>query len=564
MPNFRRFSMPFRHGYDGVPPKPVSMDDNLTRPTSGNLVALRKTEMANDLRKQVGRNNVHTFSGVRSGISSGGPRLVAQRIVDPYVNHLKNSGQLADQQVVDILTGMVSQLGRPALAQQVGNPQQYVSHGFDHSERVAAYTNMIVRAHPEIEESAARKYNISPALARLLFQIVAHWHDVGYSDLDGRPKPTHGLSSASKFDDNLFAQLTRLVLRENGHADQVLSDMRKAIQLHSADVKVESYPIKVTTDRGSLLIPDADALGKLLDHYSLSSRHSHRISQIEICGSNAREVGSQVNAILKARSSRQFPAITIHEKKPEYTGRPTSLDKGKQVKVGLRYTDQELTQNPFAVIRLADNLDMAADRLSPFQRSPVFRAIYWKLGDQGPISRALSELGKLDSKNTSDVPAILRNLQVAGSVGGPTDVDSSVLSNIAGQFGPGGIHGLDASTARDLLVRATVDSILSSPIAQGISEAERASLRDVGYRLNEESIRHFGGCEAIEDIKIKPGKIIVTVKEPLYRRLNELKDSAGIGIGEYQIERARQAISSLTINGKRPVVEIVEHNTDRA
>ncbi|QYD69342.1 hypothetical protein KZJ38_02920 [Paraburkholderia edwinii] len=545
---------------DPEPRRFQSMDDNLARPTQRNLAAVRKTEMAGDLRKQIGRDNMHTFPRTGSAVSASRSHLVALRVIDPYVKHLQNTGQLADQDLADILRSMVSRLGKSALDQQRGNPQQYVSHGFDHSERVAAYMGMIAKAYPEIAAQAASKYEVTPALARFLFQVLAHWHDVGYPDLDGRPKATHGLSGASRFD-SVAGELNRLITREHGRADQALSDMRKAIQLHSADVDAGAYPINVKTDRGSLLVPDVVALEKLLHHYSASSRRTHQVLGIEIRGDHARDLERQINSVLKSKSPDQPIRVVADEEKPEYTGRPTSLDKNNEVQVGLRYTDLELTKNPFAIIRFADNLDMAADRLSPLQRTPAFRAMYWKLGDHGPIGQALAGLSKLDANNASDVHTILRDLREAGTAHEPTDVDSLILCNVAQQFSPDVVRNLDASAARRLLIKATVDSVLSSPIAEGLSDAARASLRETGYRLNGESIRHFGGCEAIEAIEVKRGKVLVTVNGPLYQRLNEVKDPDGTGIGEYQIERARQAFSSLTINGRRLVVEVVERRT---
>jgi hypothetical protein len=502
----------------------------------------------------------HEGASAASGAGSGGTplahRLNVGRIVDPYTLYLQNDGNLTDRPSLSVVQDLVSRLAKPALDQQLNNPQQYVSHGFDHSERVAAYTDQIVSAYPEIAERAAGKYDISPALARLMFQVIAHWHDVGYPALKGRPKATHGLSSASKFD-SVSDELGALIQRENGRVGEALADMRKAIQLHSADVAAGSYPINVKTDRGSLLVPDVESLEKLLNHYSAASSRPHWVSGIEVRGDHANELERQINDALNRQSIGQTVSVTADEAKPEYIGRPTSLDKSNAVKVGLRYTDQELTKNPFAIIRLADNLDMAADRLSPLQRTPAFRAMYWTLGDRGPIGRALAELDKLDGKNTAYVPAILRNLQHAQTAQSSTDVDSAILARVAQRFTPDAIRGVDASAARRLLTRATVDSVLSSPLADEFSESERANLREVGYRLNGESIRHFGGCEAIEAIKVERGKVLVTVNEPLYHRLNEVKDPDGVGIGEYQIERARQAFASLTINGKRLVVEVI-------
>ncbi|CAB3759125.1 hypothetical protein [Paraburkholderia humisilvae] len=556
---FRSPSVTFHPTSDHTPIKAGSIDDNFNPPTSGNLVAGLKTEMAIELRNQIGPENMQTFSGVRSGVPSAKPRLTAERIIKPYVNYLEDKGQLTDRHAADIVKDIVGGLGKPALAQHQGNPPQYVSHGFDHSERVAGYIDQIIKAYPEIEQSAAKKYNISPGLARFLFQVTAHWHDIGYPDLDGRPKSTHGLSSASIFD-GIRDQLSSLIRHENGQADQVLSDMRKAIQLHSADVDAEHYPINVKTDRGALLTSDVESLEKLLNHYLMSSRRPHQVQEIDIRGHDAKEMEKRVNDMLKSQSIPQSAKVTADESKDEYAGRPAALDRNNQVKVGLRYTEQELTKNPFAVIRLADNLDMAANRLSPFQRSPVFQTIYWKLGDQAPIGRALSALDKLDDKNTSGVLDISRGLRSAAAGGNSIDLDSSILLGVVNRFTPDLIHGADARAARRLLIRATVDSVLSSPIARGLPEADRAMLREVGYRMNGESVRHFGGCEAIEKVEVKRGRVSVTVNGPLFRKLNELKDPGGIGIGEYQVERAKQAFSSLTINGKRPVVEVTDRN----
>ena len=560
--HFESRSASLGHLSDGELFRPLSTDDNLTRPAPANLVALRRTDLMVELRKQVGPENMQTFSGSARGISSSRPRLIAHHVVEPYVGYLRDSGQLADPRAVETVRNIVGQLGKPALAQHQGSPQQYVSHGFDHSNRVVGYIRKIIDAYPEIEEGAAKKYNISRELAGFLFQTLAHWHDTGYPDLKNRPKSTHGLSSASRFDD-IRDQLGSLIRRENGRVDEVLTDMRKAIQLHSADVDVEHYPINVKTDRGSLLASDVDSLRRLLDHYSSSSRRPHQVLEIDIRGTHAKEIEKQVDDILKSRSFDHPLKLTADEDKSDYAGRPASLDRNNDVKVGLRYTEQELTENPFAVIRFADNLDMAADRLSPLQRSAVFRMIYWKLGDQGSISHTLSELGKLDSNNTSEVPAILRNLRGQAAASKSLDIDSSILFDVATQFTPNAVYGLNAAAARRLLVRATTDSVLRSPAARGLSQAERARLREIGYRLNSESVWHFGGCEAIENVEIKPGKVVVTINGPVYRRSNEVKDSAGVGIGEYQIERARQAFASLTIKGKRPVIEVVERDAEK-
>jgi hypothetical protein len=562
--HFESHSASVGHIHEGEPPPgTLSTDDNLAHPTPSSLLARRKTELAVELRSQVGSENMQTFAASAPCPSASKPRLVAHHVVEPYAAYLRDSRQLANQGSVDTVKTIMRRLGKPALAQHQGSPQQYVSHGFDHSNRVAAYIGKIIDVYPEIKDSAAKKYNISLALAGLLFQTLAHWHDVGYADLNRRPKASHGLSSATRFDD-IREPLSELIRRENGRVEPALSDMRKAIQLHSADVGIQHYAINVKTDRGSILVSDADYLRKLLDHYASSSRHPHRVSEIEIRGPHAVDLEQQVNAILMSRSVESPVKVTAHDDMSDYAGRPASLNGNNEVKVGLRYTEQELTENPFAVIRLADNLDMAADRLNPLQQTPAFKAIYWKLGDRGPIGEALSALNKLDGKDTTGVPPIMRQLWSAAAASQSIDIDSSILFDVARQCAPGAIDGLDSFAARRLLTRATVDSVLASPIARRLSQTERSSLREIGYRLNGESICHFGGCEAIEKVEVQRGKVIVTINGPVYRRSNQVRTLAGVGIGEYQIERARQAFASLTINGKRPVIEVVERKPDMA
>jgi hypothetical protein len=511
-----------------------SMDDNLTRPTPGKQAAMLKTEMAGDLRNQIGRENLRTFSSGDPRTSPPRSGLIAERILDPYVKYLSDSGKLADRDAVENVATLVRQLAGPALAQQIGNPQQYVSHGFDHSERVAAYTDKFINAYPEIAHSAATKYGISPTLARLLFQVVAHWHDVGYPDLKGRPKPTHGLTGAAKFDsvaeplkrlvvndirsvnrENPTVASSRLTGNENRRADAVFADMRKAILLHSGDVNAESYPINVKTNRGALLVSDAGALSALLDHYENKSRVKPEVLSIEIRGKHVKALEGQVKDLVANRPAEKAIKVSAHEDKVDFRGRPAALEKNNQVKVGIRYTELDLTKNPFAVIRPADNLDMAADRLSSPQRSAAFRAMYWKLGDQGPIAKALADLSQLNRDDRSKVPDVLRSLRGARTSNNVDAPDASILS-VTERLDPDTIHRLDASSARGLLIGATVDGILRSPLAAGLSEGERVDLGKIGRYLNGESIRHFGGCEAIENIDVERGKVIVTVNKPLF------------------------------------------------
>jgi hypothetical protein len=570
-----------------VPDRPSinteSIDDNLSSPTPAGLAAMLKAELANDLRSQIGWENLRTFSSGGVGHSPARTGLIAERIVGPYVTYLRDSGQLANRDVVENVKALVHRLAGPALAQQIGNPQQYVSHGFDHSERVASYTDRFINAYPEIARSAVTKYGISSTLARLLFQIVAHWHDVGYPDLKGRPKPTHGLTGAAKFD-SVSEPLKRLIANDsrsvssgkclvattgrstsnaNSRTDTIVADMKKAILLHSGDVNAESYPIKVKTSHGALLVSDVDALSALLDHYATASRVRPEVSNIEIRGEHARALEGQVKNLLARRPAEGGIEVSACEDKVDFRGRPTALEKNNQVKVGIRYTELDLTKNPFAVIRPADNLDMAADRLSSPQRSAAFRAMYWKLGDQGPIAKALADLSQLNRDDRSKVPDVLRSLRSARTSKTVDAPDASILS-VTERLDPDTIHRLDASSARGLLIGATVDGILRSPLAAGLSEGERVDLGKIGRYLNGESIRHFGGCEAIENIDVERGKVIVTVNKPLFDKLNAVKDPDGTGIGAYQIARAKQALSSLDIDGARPAIEVVGRETSPA
>ena len=52
------------------------------------------------LRNEIGQENMHTFPGVRPGISSLRSRLIADPLVDPYVSYLNNTRNLTDQHVL--------------------------------------------------------------------------------------------------------------------------------------------------------------------------------------------------------------------------------------------------------------------------------------------------------------------------------------------------------------------------------------------------------------------------------------------------------------------------------
>jgi hypothetical protein len=96
---------------------------------------------------------------------------------------------------------------------------------------------------------------------------------------------------------------------------------------------------------------------------------------------------------------------------------------------------------------------------------------------------------------------------------------------------------------------------------------EREGLLFLVDNGNDQDIRHYGGCEAIQDVRISSvdgeDRVDITVDENLYESLNETRvsekslvagttktEKISVGIGEYQIWRMSDAYNSIGLSGK--------------
>lgn len=88
------------------------------------------------------------------------------------------------------------ELIRRAFDQHLDNPEQYVSHGFDHSINTANYTREVLKMNPEIVLAAQEKYHITAGEAQFMLETIALLHDCGYPCIGCKAKSVHGISGA--------------------------------------------------------------------------------------------------------------------------------------------------------------------------------------------------------------------------------------------------------------------------------------------------------------------------------------------------------------------------------
>ena len=75
-----------------------------------------------------------------------------------------------------LLDGYLSFVLERAVDQHLNDPENYVSHGFNHSLNVVKYTDQIMTAYPEIIDRVHWQYDVTPLQARFILRNVALLH----------------------------------------------------------------------------------------------------------------------------------------------------------------------------------------------------------------------------------------------------------------------------------------------------------------------------------------------------------------------------------------------------
>ncbi|MEI6266756.1 MAG: HD domain-containing protein [bacterium] len=482
-----------------------------------------------------------------------------------------------------------------AFNQQIDNPEQYCSHGFDHTLSVAEYTKQVAENNSEIISKVQAQYGITEAEAMFLLETVALFHDFGYPTIGQRSKAAHGITGAEIISqDQSLAPLlgsgdrVGLVGVDPDKRDALAHDLRDAVLLHSAD-KVEShFSVKVVSRKGTFLTsagnvdevvstftsPDTETGApseESTEIYVARGSDMDVLDGIRIAREQSEDPGKPIEVIVvdnglevgkwRYGDSEGEPSlITVHVTDEGFEGRSADLHENKDKMIGLEYSEVDIEDEPLqGVIRVADNMDMRRVRLSETQLDPAFQEIYEAFGDMGDHSMALASFEKLedDWQKLSDEQSGKKDeikTRVQETLLKLEFSEEQIIAVLTAEDFP--------RSATEMLKEQIIQSILSQDRYSGYEQPQRDAIEEISMSQNSEAMRHFDGCMAIEGVELSGSMLTVTVDRKAFERLNKFgadEKAAGIiPIGAYQIWRAIQAYGSLTVGKQLINVRVVD------
>ncbi|HRN70943.1 MAG TPA: HD domain-containing protein, partial [Candidatus Woesebacteria bacterium] len=152
-----------------------------------------------------------------------------------------------------------------AFEQQLENPPQYLSHGFDHTMNVLRFTEMILNQNPQIVDKMAKKYNLTNNVARFMLLNTIYFHDVGYPAVNNRGKAVHSFLGAEIVSSENIRKLYQKLLQLPEDDTDLLNDFCKAILYHNADSKEQVFTTKIVCAGGDLLVSHTSDIPALID-----------------------------------------------------------------------------------------------------------------------------------------------------------------------------------------------------------------------------------------------------------------------------------------------------------
>lgn len=469
-----------------------------------------------------------------------------------------------------------------AFDQHYENPEQYVSHGFDHSLNVTEYTKAIVEQNPQIVATMQEKYGLSAGQSQFMLENVAIFHDFGYPMLGSKDKAVHALAGADiASTDKIRSLFGRLVGKDLSYESKniLTHDFSDAILHHNADTVQKSFNGRLETTIGDFLI-DKDNLSSVISSFENAHNPTGRPRESRIIYVNNPEMAMTFQQALEdASSSTQDKTgekagniiIQVLDEKNQasFKGRVLDLENKKDGKLGLEFQEADALKSPLhAVIRMADNMDMRTNRFSEIQQHPAFQEIFTRFGDQGPDSQVLQNLEEL-SKTAKDLK---RQLGLGGAQNqNESDRNKDLLETSVSEL----TRNLSAQEAQALQqqiqeIKTPAEAeklwktIVVDKVLRGfdLSREQTEQLKMLGLAQSSESMRHFGGCAAVKELQLVGSTLTITVDAAKYQELNDVRvaessfdlngdlDRVVVGVGEYQIWRLKQAYSSIRIGGE--------------
>ncbi|MFH0862518.1 MAG: hypothetical protein V1875_05750 [Candidatus Altiarchaeota archaeon] len=519
-----------------------------------------------------------------------------QQHVDDAASLLGGSGEAREK--------LKRHINSHALEQQVDNPEQYVSHGFDHSINVKKYIDEVGKNNPELLKAIKDKYKLTDEQAKGMLGLVAIYHDFGYPEVGPLGKALHAVTGAKIADSQEFKQILRDNLGNLSESDlqAVQRDFRDAILFHSAD-KVETYyDAKIQITHGEFLA-GAHAEGRseadrAKDVVTVVSEFKRRAQADIEAGKTEKEEPIRIicsedakKQILAALEEKKENAEGIVFETPEasgtkFKGRKVDLKGEKDGLLGLEFQEVDAKEQPFTfAIRVADNMDMTEKRFSELQRSEPFKQIYRAFAgtDDNPrgnilaqmeqVERLDKECGKL-KKDGKPEDAAKKGEEAQKLLDGiiSDEGNRAVIEHYSGLDFSERV-GADAIThVISQYKKGIVEEIMTPEAVEGLEKRgiDPAMVKDFGRRQNSESIRHFGGCEPVKDVQLKGDTLTISVDRAKYEEYNQkvvtekrsYKDGTSgdidVGLGGYQVWRAYEANRSNRVGGKTIKIRVVD------
>lgn len=434
----------------------------------------------------------------------------------PLVRIVKTIDQLGGN--IEDQANLMRSLLYSAFNQHVFDPPEFVSHGFDHALNVAYYCEMVY-ANQAISSKFQKYHGLGNDRILAIIKLLAYLHDCGYPYLHGREKANHAVYSADRVDE--FREPLRKVFGNSIlDFDNFYLDFRSAVFSHNADDDRQSFDARQATSSGSFLLMPSN------------KETVHRVFDYPESG-------------LRPPREYKRPWYEYEHKdgsSERFKGRRLDLFYPKDGKLGLERVSAELTENPFQMIRIADNLDFVYERGSDLQKKPVFKELYRKRYDIAVKSKELETFKKERIEKAKRI-AQLVSFEV-------TRRELAILEEAE-------IEHLQRLTELEEEIQGLIHAYRNFIL-------QNNDLREVAAKIDGESFKHFGGCEAIvkvDDIIITDLQttVFVQINKELWDQLKtkdfkeelENGDECQVTIAQYQMFRAWKAFQYIKIDRRQ-------------
>lgn len=522
------------------------------------------------------------------------------RVLVLYENLLSETSQVtADEQ--SLLTEHLNFILKRAIDQDLNSPENYVSHGLNHTLNVIDYIDQIIIDNPMVLTTVAEKYGITLQKAKFLLENVGLFHDFGYpeSELKHMSKVAHSMTGADIINYGetevsgkkmpIKEVLARIFGQDGEQNKKAAIDIRNSVLMHNADKFDKNYTIKLITDLGNYLV-DYDDLYRACNKVD-------GIKNIFIYfdrgNGDIKDQGLIEGSIYDLFLGREKPNIEWTDTK--YKGRKLDPKNKYDNFLGLEYFKVVLTEEPLlAIIRLADNMDMTYDRLSSIQKHPLFKACYNAVGNENSpfykrnkrIENAFEkvELEERKSGHSENMQLLVDDLKREVAEGitvyrvyhelgydSTKIIDEVLLNNklMKTMFVTNtSLSELPNAQAILSYWRTFIVDRLAKPIGEiPVDTVTKSEIKKLAIRISSADFPHFSGCEPILNARINGGRIEVDVDTDLYNKLNELRieeviksgdqiSLLEIPAGEFQIRRLFETCKGIRLNSDEEEIPI--------